>query len=72
MLKKCKYFLLLPILLVIFTSTAFAYLDPGTGSFMFQILTALFFGAMYMTKLFWKKISMFISKLKCKIFKTNP
>lgn len=35
---------------------AFAYLDPGSGSYFFQILIAAFIGFIFSIKLYWKKI----------------
>lgn len=44
---------------------AHAYLDPGTGSFIFQILAASFLGAMATIKIWWSKVAiMFKSKPK--------
>lgn len=43
----------------------FAYLDPGTGSYIFQIMIAALFGALITLKTFWGKII----KLFTKIFK---
>jgi hypothetical protein len=36
---------------------ACAYLDPGTGSFIFQILAASFLGAMATIKIWWSKVA---------------
>ncbi len=33
-----------------------AYLDPGTGSQLFQVLLALFVGAAFTVKVYWKRI----------------
>ena len=40
-----------------------AYLDPGTGSFIIQILVASFFGMILAIKLFWSNIKIFLTKL---------
>ena len=32
----------------------YAYLDPGTGSYVFQILMATSLGVLYAIKLFWR------------------
>ena len=42
---------------------AHAYLDPGTGSYVFQILVAGLLGFAFSIKLFWKRIVAFFSKL---------
>ena len=47
---------------------AYAYLDPGTGSFIFQMALAALLAALVTLKLWWKKliltISGFFSKTK--------
>ncbi len=45
---------------------AHAYLDPGTGSFIFQIALAAFLAAMGTVKFWWKKMIMIISGLLSK------
>jgi hypothetical protein len=36
-----------------------AYLDPGTGSYLFQILIAALVGGLFAVKLFWGRIRLF-------------
>ncbi|MFP3895338.1 MAG: hypothetical protein ACLFV5_00665 [Anaerolineales bacterium] len=38
---------------------AHAYLDPGTGSYILQLLIAILFGLGFAIKLFWKEIKGF-------------
>jgi hypothetical protein len=40
-----------------------AYLDPGSGSFILQILIAAFVGGLFLLKVYWKKISGFFRNL---------
>ncbi len=40
-----------------------AYIDPGTGSLIIQILLAALVGAGFATKIFWTKIKSFFSKV---------
>ena len=42
---------------------ALAYLDPGTGSYFFQILIAAILGAGFALKMYWKKVKLFMSNL---------
>jgi hypothetical protein len=35
---------------------AHAYIDPGTGNYLFQILLTSVFGALFALKIFWTKI----------------
>jgi hypothetical protein len=43
-------------------SDAYAYLDPGSGSFIIQIILAGIMGLMLMAKIYWKKIRGFFGK----------
>jgi len=40
-----------------------AYLDPGSGSFILQLLLAALVGGLFIIKTYWKRISAFIRKL---------
>jgi hypothetical protein len=46
----------------IFYVPAFAYLDPGTGSMLWQTVVALLAGATYFLKLNWRRIKAFLAK----------
>ncbi len=35
---------------------SYAYVDPGTGSYMVQLLLAVIFGAIFAVMVFWAKI----------------
>ncbi len=56
---------LLVLLLFIFPSDAYAYLDPGTGSYIMQLLLAFVLGGLFTIKLYWKKVK----KIFLKIFR---
>ena len=45
-----------------------AYLDPGSGSYIIQVLIALCIGSIITIKIYWKKIKDFIKSY----FKKNP
>ncbi len=47
----------------IFTQKAYAYLDPGTGSYIFQLVIAALIGGMFAVKIFWAKIILFFKNL---------
>jgi hypothetical protein len=51
------------LILLFFPKTAFAYLDPGSGSFIFQILLAGLLGILFAIKLYWSKIKNQVNKL---------
>ena len=43
---------------------AHAYLDPGTGSMLFQALIAAVTGGIFLIKTYWSKIKLFFSRKK--------
>jgi hypothetical protein len=58
--NKAVYILLLAAAVPeLLAQNAFAYLDPGTGSFVFQALVAAFLGSLFALKTFWGKITAF-------------
>ena len=38
---------------------AYAYLDPGTGSYILQLLIGILIGGIFAVRLFWNKIKIF-------------
>lgn len=59
------------IVLLGFNKNAYAYLDPGTGSYFLQILIAGLLAGSYLFKNLWRKL---FSKISCffkKLFKKN-
>ena len=63
MAKLKVLFLYIVIYYLIFPHFAYAYLDPGTGSYVFQLVLAFFVGSLYFIKLYWIKIITFIHNL---------
>jgi hypothetical protein len=39
-----------------------AYVDPGTGSYVFQVLVGVFLGAAVALKLWWRRLWAFITR----------
>lgn len=65
--RKVVDFLFWVALLWIFVpSSAFAYLDPGTGSFVVQVVVGSLLGVGFVLKSSWKMIKYKISQLFCK------
>ncbi len=60
MIKRFQFVLLL---LVFFTIESYGYIDPGTGSYIVQIIIAAFVGASLGVKIFWGRIKGFFSNL---------
>lgn len=48
-----------------------AYIDPGTGSLIIQVLIASFFGALFLLKVFWGKVKVFLNNLFSRARKGN-
>lgn len=42
---------------------AFAYLDPGTGSYVFQALLAVVIGAAFTAKIYWQRLTGFFRNI---------
>ena len=65
MFKKDKLFNIsfLAIMTVLFmTKPTYAYLDPGTGSFVIQVLVGFVAGAGVLVKMYWNKIISIFTK----------
>jgi len=45
-------------------SSSHAYLDPGSGSYILQLVLAAFFGALFTMKVFWSRIKSFFNPKK--------
>jgi hypothetical protein len=50
--------------LFVFPRNVYAYIDPGSGSYLIQVILGFVFGGVFMVKLYWKRI-------KDAIFKKN-
>lgn len=50
--------------LLIEARPAHAYIDPGTGSYIFQVLIAGFVGAAFAVRVFWRRIRAFFGRLR--------
>ena len=46
-----------------FPHKAYAYLDPGTGSYILQLVLGFLLGGVFAIKIFWTKIKTFLKKL---------
>jgi uncharacterized membrane protein YhhN len=49
-------------LLVTLVADAEAYLDPGTGSFVFQTIIAMVVGSLFALKTYWQRIKAMLSR----------
>ena len=51
------------VLLLISARDAFAYVDPGTGSYVLQLVMAGLLAAAFALKSYWKGVTAFLSRL---------
>tara|TARA_B100000315_G_scaffold246568_1_gene274008 strand:+ start:677 stop:898 length:222 start_codon:yes stop_codon:yes gene_type:complete len=51
---------------LVWVDSVYAYLDPGTGSTILQVLLAALAGGAYLIRLYWKKITGLFSRKKNK------
>ncbi len=69
-MKPIKYvgrsFLLLAALCLIFPFYSYGYIDPGTGSYVFQIVVAALVAVSFAVKVYWLKIKGFIAGIFAK------
>jgi len=54
---------LLSLVLLMFPRKAFAYLDPGTGSYILQLVLAALFGASFAVRIYFKNVKSFIGRI---------
>jgi len=58
-----RSFLRLTALCLIFPVYSYGYIDPGTGSYVFQIIIAALVAVSFAVKIYWLKIKGFIAGL---------
>lgn len=64
MLNQVKLALFLfALYLTLFPDRSYAYLDPGTGSYILQIAAAVFFAGIFVVKTWWTHIKNLILKI---------
>jgi len=61
---KSKIFLFVFFLITVIPQPASAYLDPGFGSMVWQMIAAVAFGAAFTMKIYWQKIKSFLHNSK--------
>ncbi len=71
MFQPTILFLLILLLMMITAEPAYAYLDPGSGSYLVQIIIAGLVGAGFFVKSFWVTIKNVIGKLTKKFPKNK-
>ena len=63
-MKHFNYFSAMTLFFTLFfASPVHAYIDPGSGSYILQLLIAALFGILFTVKVFWRNVKMFVLKL---------
>lgn len=55
--------LVISLLLSVLVTPAFAYIDLGTGSYIFQMAAAFFLGFLFALKIYWRRFLAFLKRL---------
>ncbi len=64
--KFIKILALTLLISIVFAPNAHAYMDPGTGSFVFQVIIASAIGGLFVIKSSWGKIVNYFKNLRGK------
>jgi predicted ATPase len=57
MLRRIAWLItIVPLLLILAENPAEAYVDPGTASYLFQLLTAAALGGIYLLRTYWSRL----------------
>ena len=68
MKRYFRFFLLSSIIFILFfllnLREAYAYIDPGAGSYVVEIIIATLLGALFAVKLFWHRIKAILFRRK--------
>jgi predicted ABC-type exoprotein transport system permease subunit len=65
-------FISLLVTLVVLPTKSQAYLDPGSGSYFFQILIGLILTAAVSLRMMWSRFVAFLKTLHAFLFKNDP
>ena len=61
--KLAQVLVLIFLIQIMTVSTAYAYIDPGTGSYLFQMLIAGLLGSAFAIKMAWRNVKTYISQI---------
>jgi len=62
--KRCiTVFFLITLHCFLFPKNAYAYLDPGSGSYIFQLIMGVLLGGVFAVTVFWKKMKIFFKRI---------
>ncbi|MFH1479554.1 MAG: hypothetical protein ABIG92_07300 [Candidatus Omnitrophota bacterium] len=58
-----KIFIIICIFYIVFPKASYAYIDPGSGSFVIQLVIGALCGLSFLVKVYWRKIISFFSNI---------
>jgi len=61
--KPLTQLLIITFLLPFFAAPAEAYIDPGMGSYVFQMLMAALIGGLFVVKHYWQRLTDFFKRI---------
>ncbi len=67
--KGTAGFAVVALVLVLISGNAYGYIDPGTGSYLLQLLIAGVMGSLFVIGMFWRKVKAFFLS---RFTKENP
>lgn len=62
--RKLKFTYFFTLFTLLFSMTAYAYIDPATTTYLIQIVAGVFIAAGATIGIFWKKIKLFFRRKK--------
>tara|TARA_B100001245_G_C22583104_1_gene289770 strand:+ start:69 stop:284 length:216 start_codon:yes stop_codon:yes gene_type:complete len=68
---EIRFFFILLSILVFFSKSAFAYIDPGSTAFIIQSIIAAIVGFFVALNLYWFRFKSFVKKIFSKFRKKN-
>jgi hypothetical protein len=73
-ISRCQAPVVLSSILIFLStpSNAYAYIDPGAGSYVFQILIAGLLAALFFLKAFWQRVKAFFTKESPQDWQSTP
>jgi len=72
MYKKNKLIVRITLFLLLFPTPSYAYLDPGTASYLTTILVTAIVSILMYIKIIWSKLKIFFSKIKFRSKDVEP
>lgn len=63
LLQNFKFICIFLIILLLFPQRVYAYIDPGTGSYIFQIAIATLVGVLFSIKVFGRSVKSFLTNI---------